>query len=165
MKEVKAPFLFDGEHGIALHALQGNRAPSHGEGKVSWLFLSCSRNLGYILELRHGWPFKTRVFSATSGLMFTDEGQLGILPEPWSAIGTPLEVMWETQGSFPVATGILGFLSIFKGSQASSPFEALNSACLLRYQRDVEPPVEMSQTTRAFSGSPQEIQTYLPLVR
>ena len=88
--------------------------------------------------------------------MFTDEGQLGIFPEPWSTIGTPLEVMWETQGSFPVATGILGFLSIFKGSQASSPFEALNSACLLRYQRDVEPPVEMRQTTRAFSGSPQD---------
>ena len=27
-----------------------------------------------------------------------------------SAIGTPLEVRGETQGPFPVATGILGFL-------------------------------------------------------
>ena len=25
--------MFDGEHGIALHAVQGNRASSHGEGK------------------------------------------------------------------------------------------------------------------------------------
>ena len=43
------------------------------------------------------------------------------------AIGAPLKVRPETQGPFPVATGILGFLYIFKSSQASSPFEALNS--------------------------------------
>ena len=55
--------------------------------------------------------------------MFTYEGQLRIFPEPWSAIGTPFQVMWETQGPFPVATDILGFLSIFKRSQASYPFE------------------------------------------
>ena len=67
------------------------------------------------------------------------------------AIGTPLEVRRETQGPFPVAAGILGFLSIFKRSKASSPFEALNSACLSSSQRDVRPPVEMRQLTRAFS--------------
>ena len=66
-------------------------------------------------------------------------------------IGTPLEVRWKTQGPFPVAAGILGFLSIFKRSKASSPFEALNSACLSSCQRDVRPPVEMRQLTRAFS--------------
>ena len=63
----------------------------------------------------------------------------------------PLEVRRETQGPFPVATGILGFLSIFMGSQASSPFEALNSACLSSSQRDVRPSVEMRRGTRAFS--------------
>ena len=31
------------------------------------------------------------------------------------------------------------------------PFEALNSACLSRCQRDVRPPVEMRQGHRAFS--------------
>ena len=36
------------------------------------------------------------------------------------AIGTLLEVRRETQCPFPVATGILRFLSIFKMSQASS---------------------------------------------
>ena len=41
------------------------------------------------------------------------------------AIGTLLEVRQETQGPFPVATGILEFLSIFMRSQALSPFEAL----------------------------------------
>ena len=57
----------------------------------------------------------------------------------------------ETQGPFLVATVILGFLSIFNKSQASSPFEPLNSACLLRCQRDVKPPVQMRQGPRAFS--------------
>ena len=67
------------------------------------------------------------------------------------AIRTLLEVTWETHVPFPVATRIFGFLSVFKMSQASSPFEALNSTCLLRFQRDVRPPVEMSQGPRALS--------------
>ena len=67
------------------------------------------------------------------------------------AIGTFLEVRREIQGPFPVSTGILGFLSIFKRSQASSPFEALNSACVSRCQRDVRPPVEMRRGPRTFS--------------
>ena len=60
----------------------------------------------------------------------------------------------ETQSPFPVATGILGFLSIFKKSQPSSSFEALNSTCLLRCQRDVRPPVEMRQSLGLYLGSP-----------
>ena len=56
-------------------------------------------------------------------------------------IGTLPEVRGETQGPSPVATGILGFLSIFKRSQASTPFEALNSTCPSSYQRDVRLPV------------------------
>ena len=46
---------------------------------------------------------------------------------------------------------ILGLLSIFKKSQALSTYEALNSVCLLRVQRDVRPPVQMRQKTVAFS--------------
>ena len=46
---------------------------------------------------------------------------------------------------------ILGFLSIFKKSQALSPYEALNSVCLLRVQRDVRPPVQMRRKPMAFS--------------
>ena len=57
----------------------------------------------------------------------------------------------ETEGPFLVVTVILGFLSIFKKSQASSPFEALNFACLLRCQRDVRPPVQMRRGPRDFS--------------
>ena len=46
---------------------------------------------------------------------------------------------------------ILGFLSIFKKGQASSPFEALNSVCLSTCQRDVIPPVQMRLRPMAFS--------------
>ena len=38
----------------------------------------------------------------------------------------------------------------FQG-QAASPFEALNSACLSKVQRDVSPPVQMRRGPRAFS--------------
>ena len=62
----------------------------------------------------------------------------------------PLEVRRETQGPIQVVTGILEFLSIFKRSQASSPFEALNCAFLSNYQWVVRLPVEMRWGTRAF---------------
>ena len=62
-----------------------------------------------------------------------------------------LEVRQETKVHFLVGTLILGFLSIFKKSQASSPFEALNSVCLSRYQTDVIPPIQMRRRTMAFS--------------
>ena len=52
-----------------------------------------------------------------------------------------LEVKQETEVHFLVGTVILGFLSIFKKSKASSPFEALHSVCLSRYQSDEIPPI------------------------
>ena len=67
------------------------------------------------------------------------------------AIGTLLEVRRENVGPFLVATVILGFLSIYKKSQVPSPFEALNSVCLLRCQSDVRTPVQMKRGPRAFS--------------
>ena len=57
----------------------------------------------------------------------------------------------ETEVHFLVGTVILGFLSLFKKSQASSPYEALNSVCLSRGQSDVRPPVQMRRTPTAFS--------------
>ena len=46
IKEIKAPYLLDGEHGIALHAMHGNQASSRGVGDVSYFFSSCSGNQG-----------------------------------------------------------------------------------------------------------------------
>ena len=68
---------------IALYAMHGNRDSFHDEGEVSWFFSSCGGNLGYILQLQRGWPFKTRVCSVTSGLLFSHEGQLRNLHEAW----------------------------------------------------------------------------------
>ena len=62
-----------------------------------------------------------------------------------------LELRQETEVHFLVGTVILGFLSIFKKSQGSSPYEAMNSVCLSRGQRDVRPLVQMSWTPTAFS--------------
>ena len=57
----------------------------------------------------------------------------------------------ETKAHFLVGTVILVFLSIFKNSQASSPFESLNSVCLSRYQSEVITPIQMKRRTMAFS--------------
>ena len=57
----------------------------------------------------------------------------------------------ETEVHFLVGTVILGFLSIFKKSQASLPFEPLHSVCLSRCQRDVMPSVQMRRRSTAFS--------------
>ena len=45
-----------------------------------------------------------------------------------------LEVRWETIRPFLVSTEILGFLSIYKKSQVSAPFEILNSVGLSKCQ-------------------------------
>ena len=45
----------------------------------------------------------------------------------------------------------MGLLSIFKKSQASTPYEALNSVCLSKGQKDVAPPVQMRWTPTVFS--------------
>ena len=61
------------------------------------------------------------------------------------AKGPILKVRQETEGHCRASTVILGFLSICKKRQVSSPFEALNSARLSRCQRDVRPPVQMTR--------------------
>ena len=71
--------MFDWKHGIALHPMQGIWASSPAEEGVAWDFLSCVRNLGYILEVQRGWPFQTPLCSAKSGLLFTYDGHLSNL--------------------------------------------------------------------------------------
>ena len=61
--------MFDWEDGIALHPMQGIRALTPAEGDVALDFSSCSRNLGYILELQQGWAFETRLGSVKSGFL------------------------------------------------------------------------------------------------
>ena len=71
IKPMEDPYLFDWEHGIALHPVQGIRAFIAAEADVSLDFSSCSRNLGYILDLQRGWPFETPLDSKKSGFLST----------------------------------------------------------------------------------------------
>ena len=86
-----------------------------------------------------------------TGLLYSYDGQLRNLNYAWQDITMLLAVRQETEFHFLVGTVILGFLSILKKCQASSPFEALNSVCLSRHQRDVIPPVQKRRRPTAFS--------------
>ena len=66
IKQIEAPYMFDWENAIALDTMQGNRASSRREGKVSWVFSSCGRNLGCILELRQEPGVYSRVTAGMS---------------------------------------------------------------------------------------------------
>ena len=76
IKQIEAPYVFDWDPGVALQAMQGNRASSPAEGDVSWHFSSCGRNPGYIFELQRGWPFETPLCSAKSGFLSSYDGHL-----------------------------------------------------------------------------------------
>ena len=62
-------------------------------------------------------------------------------------IQTLLEVSREAKHPLLVGTVILVFLSIFMKSQASTPFEALNSVHLSKSKMDVRP-------------SPEQVENY-----
>ena len=66
-------------------------------------------------------------------------------------IQTLLDVSQEAKCPLLFGTVILVFLSIFTKSQASSPFEALNSAHVSKSQMDVRPSVQKRLRTMAFS--------------
>ena len=130
--------------------MQGNRASSHREGEVSWFFSSEAGTWG-ILSSYSGVDHSKLVFvqrCQVSCLITRDTS--GISSRLGREIWTLLEVRWETQGTFLVATVILVFLSIFNKSQASSNL-TLTSTCLSMCQRDVSPPVQIILGPRAFS--------------
>ena len=70
---------------------------------------------------------------------------------PGRKIHTLLDVSREAKLHLLVGTVLLVSLSIFMKSQASSPFEALNSAQLSKSQMDVRPSVQKKLRSMAFS--------------
>ena len=121
------------------------RGKSHGFSRVSagtWgIFSSHSGdghlNLGFVQR------------SQDSGLLMTDtSGSYTLLGRKTQTL---LDVSQEAKRPLLVVTVILVFLSIFTKSQASSPFEALNSAHLSKSQMDVRPSVQKRLRTMAFS--------------
>ena len=58
IKHNEAPYVFDWEHGIALHPVQGIRALTHAEGDDSWDFSSSSRNPGVYSRVTAGMAIR-----------------------------------------------------------------------------------------------------------
>ena len=96
----------------------------------------------YILELRRGWPFETRVCSAKSGLLSSYDGHFGKLTCAWqentdASAGEPggqaSLISWHSYTVIPINC---------PKTQASSPFEELNSVHLSKSQMDVRPSVQ-----------------------
>ena len=76
----------------------------------------------YILEVRRGWPFETRVFSAKSGLLSSYDGHLGKVNYAWQentdASGAELGgqaslIIWHSYIGIPInfheVSGIVTF--------------------------------------------------------
>ena len=76
-----------------------------------------------------------------------------------------LEVRREAKGTLLIGRVILVFLTIFTESQASSPFEAMNSAQLSMCQKDVRPSDQKRWRTMAFSRVSTGDSVTLHLVR
>ena len=135
IREIEVPYIFDWEHGNPQHEMQGNRASSCGKWEVSWDFSCCGRHLVYILELRRGWPFETRVCSPKSGLLSSYDGHLRKLnyacQENTDASGGEPEgqaslISWNSYIGIPInfheVSGIVTFWSI----ELSAPLEVSN---------------------------------------
>ena len=105
----------------------------------------------YILEFGQDGHLKLGFVqrSQDSCLVITDTS--GSYTKLGRKIQTLLQVAREAKHPLLVCTVILVFLSIFTKSQASSPFEALNSAQLSKSQMDVRPSVQKRLKTMAFS--------------
>ena len=74
-------------------------------------FLELRQHLVYILELRQGWPFESRVSSAKSVLLSSYDGHLGKLNYAWQEIadasgsepgGQASLISWHSYISVPI---------------------------------------------------------------
>ena len=79
IKEIKAPYVFNGENGIALHAMQGNQASSRFEGEVSWFFSFVAAGTCVHSRVMAGMAIQNSCCSATSGLLSSYEGHIRTL--------------------------------------------------------------------------------------
>ena len=86
-----------------------------------------------------------------SGHLSRYERHRGKLNKLGRTIQTLLQVRREATRALLIGRVILVFLSIFQKSQASSTFEAMNSAHLSMCQKDVRPSVQKKWLTMAFS--------------
>ena len=102
IKQIEAPYVFDWVNAIAVNTIHGNQASSRREGKVSWVFSSCGRNLGFILGLRRGCPFETGVCSVKPEHLSRYEGQLRNVNLAWQDNMDASGIYVEVQVSFSI---------------------------------------------------------------
>ena len=76
INEIKAPYVFDWEHGVALHAVHGNRPSSPGKRGSFMVFLELRQEPGVYSRVTGGWPFESPVCSVTSELLSSYNGHL-----------------------------------------------------------------------------------------
>ena len=99
---------------IPLELKQGNKPSSGDEQGILCFFMSCSRKIGFPLELPWGPQENSCVASGKSGILSSWRGTSQFLSSRCRGLGPHLEARLETTGTSPVMTGILGFLSSFK---------------------------------------------------
>ena len=108
-----------------------------------------------------GVTFKNFFYSVTSGLLSSYDGHLRNLNYVWQDNTDASGGEAGDQGSLSSWNSDMRIPIHSKKSQASSPFEALNSVCLSRCQRDVIPPVQMRRRPTAFSRV-STVYSYIP---
>ena len=135
IREIEDPYVFDWEHGTAQHEMQGNRTSSCGEAEVSWVLSSCGRHVVYILELRRGWPFETRLCLTKSRLLSRYDGHLGKLNYAWQEStdasgrepgGQASLISWHSYTGIPINFHEVSGIVIFWSIELSAPLEISN---------------------------------------
>ena len=128
IREIEDPYIFDWGRGTPQHEMHGSRASSCSEGKSHEFSRVAEGTCGIFSSYSGDGHLKLGFVqrSQDSCLVMTDtSGSYTMLGR---LIQTLMEVSQEAKCPLLVGTVILVFLSIFTKSQASSPFEALNSA-------------------------------------
>ena len=96
--------MFDGEHGIALHAMQWNQASSHCEGEVSWFSRVVVGTLGALSSYGRDCHSKLVFVQQSQDSCLVMRDTSGMSSRLGRAIRTLLEVSWETECPFLLAT-------------------------------------------------------------
>ena len=101
-------------------------------GVVSYDFLSCGRNLGYIRELERGWPLEIKLCSEKSGIRCSYEGHVRNLNKAWQGNTDTSGCEVGDQGSLSSFQNDIGIPINFQEGSGLVSFEALNSTSLSR---------------------------------
>ena len=141
----QGPFRGSREGAISLEIPQWKRASSRVEGRISWFFSSCSRNLGVPLELRLGPQGPYYVASGKSSLHASCEGPLRIPLQSVPGSRSSSGVVAKTSVFPSNADMDLGVpIEFQQWSQASSLVETCKFAFLLSSKSSVRVPVGLT---------------------